>query len=345
MKINIKNIRVKSICATLFISLFLSCNSGVIEELEKQRDYILSISNLRQGFLDVFTSFGDTLGTVLGFNKDTKKSDIGEQLGKIGDAVKSVKDKLESIKSDSGYDLIKDKAESVIAKVIETLGKIVDGANKIKEATSSATDKIGNSDSDGDANSAKTKSVKGLVEGISMIYGAAKDAKGLAKEDASKEIEDSKAVGKLFNTNSTANTSGADALKGAHRAVIAASGADILAAIKAANKDGKEKTIDQAQDAYEIAIATKSDGNTHASIQTNASVIAAGLALRAMAESGKLATHSTNAKEKEVNAILIGVVGKTVNEIISIIRRTVDGCLKDVSDCIKENSTSEVKSK
>ncbi len=59
MKINIKNIRLKSICATLFISLFFSCNSGVIEELEKQRDSILSISNLRQGFLDIFASFSD----------------------------------------------------------------------------------------------------------------------------------------------------------------------------------------------------------------------------------------------------------------------------------------------
>ncbi|AHH11438.1 hypothetical protein bcCo53_001603 (plasmid) [Borrelia coriaceae] len=36
MKINIKNIKVKSICATLFISLFLSCNNGGPEIREGQ---------------------------------------------------------------------------------------------------------------------------------------------------------------------------------------------------------------------------------------------------------------------------------------------------------------------
>ncbi|AHH11447.1 Variable outer membrane protein (plasmid) [Borrelia coriaceae ATCC 43381] len=48
------NIKVRSICTTLFISLFLACNSGVIEELEKKNAFLSSIANLGNGFLDVF---------------------------------------------------------------------------------------------------------------------------------------------------------------------------------------------------------------------------------------------------------------------------------------------------
>ncbi|UPA17154.1 hypothetical protein bcCo53_001327 (plasmid) [Borrelia coriaceae] len=67
MKINVKNIKIKSICATLFISLFFSCNNG-IEELEKRNNFLSSLANLGSDFLSVFTSFGDSLGGVLGFN-------------------------------------------------------------------------------------------------------------------------------------------------------------------------------------------------------------------------------------------------------------------------------------
>ncbi|AHH11703.1 hypothetical protein bcCo53_001523 (plasmid) [Borrelia coriaceae] len=49
MKINIKNINIKSICATLFISLFLFCNNG-IEELEKENTFLASLANLGNGF-------------------------------------------------------------------------------------------------------------------------------------------------------------------------------------------------------------------------------------------------------------------------------------------------------
>ncbi|AHH11922.1 variable large family protein (plasmid) [Borrelia coriaceae] len=344
MKINIKNIRIRSICATLFISLFLSCNNG-IEELQKQRDSILSISNLRQQFLDVFSSFSDMFTDAFGITADTTKKQFGEHLGKVGDAVQAVKGKLENIKADENFDLIKDKAESIIAKAIETLGKIIDGANKIKQATASASGKIANSDSAGDAVQAETESVKGLVEGIVMFCEAAKGVGMHPKGNANKPIADSQEVGNLFNQTSNVG-SDAKALIGANRAVHTASGADILAAIEAA-KDITSKVagnINAATSAYDVAIANKSNGNL-TTIKTNASAIAAGLALRAMAKQGKLATVATHAPGEAVNAVLVGVVGKTLNEIVSTIKRTVDKCLKDVSECIKENSTSEVKTK
>ncbi|AHH11370.1 Variable outer membrane protein (plasmid) [Borrelia coriaceae ATCC 43381] len=66
MKINIKNIRIKSICTTLFISLFLSCNNGVIEELEKRNTFLSSLANLGNDFLNIFTSFSDMVTDTLG---------------------------------------------------------------------------------------------------------------------------------------------------------------------------------------------------------------------------------------------------------------------------------------
>ncbi|UPA17501.1 variable large family protein (plasmid) [Borrelia coriaceae] len=348
MKINIKNIRVKSICATLFISLFLSCNNG-IEELQKQNQSILSISNLRQIFLDVFASFGDMLKDPFGITAATTKKSVGEQLGKVGEAVKSAKSKLESIKSGSGYDLIKDKAETLIAKAIKTLKKIVNGTNKIKEATKDADDQIANAgSSNADAVKADETSVKNLVKGISMVYEASKDADVAPKGDARKATgSDCKAVGKLFGTNGS--LAGSE-LKAANVALNVASGADILAAIEAANKDGQEKpasTINLAKDAYDIAIANNSGSNDaeDAAVKQNASVIVAGLALKAMARGGKLAINTTHAPQEGVNAVLSRAVGKTVSEIVFTIRRTVDKCLKDVSECIKENSTSNEKSK
>ncbi|AHH11556.1 variable large family protein (plasmid) [Borrelia coriaceae] len=65
-------IKVRSICATLFISLFLSCNNG-IEELEKRNYFLFSLANLGNDFLDVFTSFADMVSDVLSIKAETKK--------------------------------------------------------------------------------------------------------------------------------------------------------------------------------------------------------------------------------------------------------------------------------
>ncbi|AHH11457.1 variable large family protein (plasmid) [Borrelia coriaceae] len=336
MKINIKN-RIKSICATLFISLFLSCNNG-IEELQKQRDSILSISNLRQNFLDIFTSFSDMFTDAFGITTETTKKQVGEHLGKVGDAVQAVKGKLENIKADENFDLIKDKAESIIIKAIETLGKIVEGTNKIKVATKDANGPIGGHTTDNQsAVQAIKASVEGLVEGISMIYRTAKEANIDSKGEAKKTITNVQAVGKLFGTNSEVNGGNGSELKAAHIALTAVSGADILAAIDAVkDQSGVPGNIDAATNAFEMAIANASGANNiTGDVNTNASAIAAGIALKAMAQNGKLATVATHAPGKEVNALLIETVTKTLNELLSTIRRTVDKCLKDVSDLIK----------
>ncbi|AHH11373.1 Variable major protein (plasmid) [Borrelia coriaceae ATCC 43381] len=67
MKINIKNVRVKSICATLFIALFFSCNNG-IEELEKKNIFSDSLVRIGHGLQEIFGFFGNAMGDALGFS-------------------------------------------------------------------------------------------------------------------------------------------------------------------------------------------------------------------------------------------------------------------------------------
>ncbi|AHH11592.1 Variable outer membrane protein, partial (plasmid) [Borrelia coriaceae ATCC 43381] len=174
MKINIKNIKVGSICATLFISLFLSCNNG-IEELEKQRDSILSISNLRQGFLDVFALFGDMVSDAFGIKADTTKEDIGRYFTNIADTMKSVKEKLNSIVAESGnYEKVKEK----VNVFIKTIEKIEEGA-KIAAGGAKGDAKIGGATVTGqEPTPADETSVNALVKGIKTIVGVLLESKG-----------------------------------------------------------------------------------------------------------------------------------------------------------------------
>ncbi|AHH11347.1 Variable outer membrane protein (plasmid) [Borrelia coriaceae ATCC 43381] len=136
MKINIKNIRIKSICATLFISLFLSCNNG-IEELEKRNSFLSSLANLGNDFLSIFSSFGDSLGDVLGFNTDTKKSEVANYFKKIQTTLERTKTGLNNIvtnmKNDNNPNAT--ATETAVNKLVsETLDKIIEGAKTVSEA-------------------------------------------------------------------------------------------------------------------------------------------------------------------------------------------------------------------
>ncbi|WP_241766235.1 variable large family protein [Borrelia crocidurae] len=333
----------------MVVMMVMGCNSGGVkgggasggEGSSGLSDIILSA---RKEFLDAFLSFGELLKEALGFNLDTTKKEVGEHLGKVGEAVNVVKSKLEGLKSNGQFDLIKDKASSVITETINTLKKVVDGVSKINYATGSAVGKIASATGDTDsANPADTASVKGLVEGISMIYEAAKKVKIDSKGNAAKTITDSKEIAKLFND--TGNV-GATGLKAANVALNSASGADILAAIEAVKEQSSAAgNIDAAKNAYDIAIANKSNNDITGNVKTNASALAAGIALRAMAKGGKLATKATDAPQEGINAILSRAASKTVNEIMFNIRKIVDKCLKNVNDCIEENFSTEVKSK
>ncbi|AFI32172.1 Vlp protein (plasmid) [Borrelia crocidurae str. Achema] len=336
------------ILVVMMFVMVMGCNSGGVKGGEEKGTQGIGglgevISNLREGFLEVFVSFGNILKDTFGLTSNTTKKEVGERLGKIGEAVEVAKGKLEGIKGTDQFSLMKDKVDSVITNAVNILKKLVEGTKKFKEATDGANGKIGNANGTEDAVQADIASVKSLVEGINMIYEAAKEVKVDSKGNADKTISDSKAIAKLFNNTASADATG---LKAANVALNSSSGADILAAIDAAKNgiNAPAGQISAAKNAYDIAVAIKNSADAGADVRDKGSVITAGLALRAMAKNGKLATHA-NVPAEGLNAVLIGAVSKTVNEIVSTIRRTVDKCLKDVDDCIKENSNSEVKSK
>ncbi|AHH11930.1 Variable outer membrane protein, partial (plasmid) [Borrelia coriaceae ATCC 43381] len=170
MKINIKNIKIKSICATLFISLFLSCNNG-IEELEKKNQFLSSLANLGNDFLSVFTSFGDSFGGVLAFDKTTTKSKVGEYFKKIQETVQGVKTGLNKIVTDmkNQNNPNAEATGTAVTTLNLQLSKIIEGAKTVSDA-------IGDTDNglivdfggggDGVGVAGDSKVVQSITEGI-----------------------------------------------------------------------------------------------------------------------------------------------------------------------------------
>ncbi|AHH11328.1 Variable outer membrane protein (plasmid) [Borrelia coriaceae ATCC 43381] len=216
---------IKSICATLFISLFLSCNNG-IEELQKENHSIRSISNLRQSFLDVFTSFGNMVTDAFGIKADTKKSEIGKYFTDIADTMKTVKAKLTSeITNDKNYENY-GKVKTAFGEFIEILDKIGNGAKQIVNGIGAGN--IGNTVSNQDSAPAGSKSINFIVQGIKGMVDVVLKGKGDAEATKTKE-DQHKTVGKLFSGKAN---DGTEAIAAAASASIGAvTGADILQAI------------------------------------------------------------------------------------------------------------------
>ncbi|AHH11264.1 variable large family protein (plasmid) [Borrelia coriaceae] len=337
MKINIKNISIKSICAILFISLFLSCNNG-IEELEKQRDSISSISKLRQDFLDIFTSFGDMFTDALGIKVDTKKSEIGGYFTQIAETMKKVKEKLTSeVAKNENYA----KIETVVNELVKTIEKIGEGAKIVGNAIGTeGVELIGNVISanvsapaakgdTGDVNKLNRliEGMKGIIEVVLGNVGN-HDAGDTNKAQTGSARADDGAV-KLFDgttgPDSNAKTVAADAAK----AVGSVTGADIL----------------QAMVKNDVAAKLAKNNAAIASVASNAkdSTISGAIALRAMAKGGQFANgNSGNDVTDTVKGVAVSAITKALNTLAVAIRKTIDAGLKKVQEAMKlgANATS-----
>nr|WP_206742076.1 variable large family protein [Borrelia coriaceae] len=335
--------RIRSICATLFISLFLSCNNSgeELEKLQKQNTFLSSLANLGNDFLNIFTSFGEMTGTVLGFNKDTKKSDVGKYFKNIEDNLTTTKTKLEKLVAD-----MKDQGnpnaaatETAINKLVkETLDRIIEGAKTASEAIGpDAKDLIGNvaavnTEKKGSAGdiSKLDKLVDGIKNIVEVVLGnlGSPDAgdKSKASDSASNRNGTDGAL-KLFDGSSNgANTEAKEAANDASKAVGAITGADILKAM-----------IVTSGDAIKLA---KINGTTVSGINNYQDAIIAGaIALRAMASGGKFANGAsghdvTNA----VKGTALSAVTKALDTLTIAIRRTIDEGLKEVKKAMNINA-------
>ncbi|AHH11460.1 variable large family protein (plasmid) [Borrelia coriaceae] len=336
MKINIKNIRLKNICAILFISLFLSCNNG-IEELGERNNFLSSLASLGNDFLSVFTSFGDSLGGVLAFKPDTaKKSDVADYFKNIHNAVKDTKDKLNTIvdnmkaKDNPNAEAVKTKVDELIKAKLD---RIIEGANEALKGTG-GSEFIGNVAIQEKGGAAGD--IVSLVNGIKSIVdivlknnegkhnaGDGKKASGNVEERVGKSANDE--AGKLFDdsgTNSGIGSTTHDAKKvaaDAAKAVGAVTGADILKAMVEKNGD---VTGAGAKDA----------------------TIAGAIALRAMIRDGKFPGVASRASSDNTDytAIMKGVavsaVNKALNTLTIAIRKTIDEGLKTVKYAMNINA-------
>ncbi|AHH11691.1 variable large family protein (plasmid) [Borrelia coriaceae] len=341
MKINIKNIKVKRICATLFISLFLSCNNG-IEELEKRNSFLSSLANLGNDFLSIFISFGDMTGTVLGFNTTTKKSDVGNYFTKVKEAVEGVKGKLntivESMKSSNNPNAV--GVETAVKTLIDnTLDKIIEGAKTVSGAIGTTGDELlGNGSADktkGGAAGDVDKLVEGMKEIVKLVLGEKGDPNAGDGKKAGNNVEDRTGgsaqgeAGKLFHDSGNSSGIGSsanDAKKAAAdaaKAVGSVTGADILQAIVTYGKTMATKATEaRAKDA----------------------TIAGAIALRAMTKDGKfpgVASGGVAADDADyqvaVKGVALSAVTKALDTLTIAIRETIDAGLKTVKKAMNIN--------
>ncbi|UPA12790.1 variable large family protein (plasmid) [Borrelia venezuelensis] len=330
---------------TLF--LLLSCGSGSTKAEDSQSRFLKSVINLGNDFLNVFTSFGEMVEGILGFNTNTKKSDIGVYFKKVHDTLSSTKTALEKIVTDmkSENNPNAEATDTAVKTLVDnTLSKIIEGAKTVSEAIGDSTDPITNIAQN--ASGVAGTEVDTLVKGIKDIVDIVLKDIGTADAGDDKKADDLGSrtanagdgeAGKLFGNAAIANDpkkSAADAAK----AVGAVTGADIL---KAIIKDGG----DAAKFAKELT------GNVSA-IPRDAT-IAGGIALRAMAKDGKFANGNANESKKVVEGAAVSAVIKALDTLTIAIRKTVDEGLKTVKEAMKinatdtpvntDNTTSEVK--
>ncbi|WP_433996727.1 variable large family protein [Borrelia venezuelensis] len=340
-----KRITLCALLMTLF--LLLSCGSGSTKAEDSQSRFLKSVINLGNDFLNVFTSFGEMVEGILGFNTNTKKSDIGVYFKKVHDTLSSTKTALEKIVTDmkSENNPNAEATDTAVKTLVDnTLSKIIEGAKTVSEAIGDSTDPITNIAQN--ASGVAGTEVDTLVKGIKDIVDIVLKDIGTADAGDDKKADDLGSrtanagdgeAGKLFGNAAIANDpkkSAADAAK----AVGAVTGADIL---KAIIKDGG----DAAKFAKELT------GNVSA-IPRDAT-IAGGIALRAMAKDGKFANGNANESKKVVEGAAVSAVIKALDTLTIAIRKTVDEGLKTVKEAMKinatdtpvntDNTTSEVK--
>ncbi|UPA11430.1 variable large family protein (plasmid) [Borrelia parkeri] len=338
---------------TLF--LLLSCGSGSAKAEDPQSRFLKSVISLSNDFLNVFTSLSDMVGGVLGFDTNTKKSDVGNYFKKVHDTLSSTKEALNKIVADMKSDNNPNASavETAVTNLVTTtLDKIIEGASEAVKGAE-GNEPIGNvaEPAAGAGVAAGSDAVKSLSEGIGKIVevvlkgkgsAAAGDDKGPVKDadggaGAARGADGAGADGdarKLFASDNAGDAaSAAKVAKDAAKAVGAVTGADILQAI--AKGDGGESA--------KLAKHNNTIANNNGANANNAKdgIIAGAIALRAMAKGGKFANASAAAAGVKDNVIsaAVSAVTKALDALTIAIRNTIDAGLKTVKNTMNINST------
>ncbi|WP_433996724.1 variable large family protein [Borrelia venezuelensis] len=323
-----KRITLCALLMTLF--LLLSCGSGSINAENPQSRFLKSVISLGNDFLNVFTSLSDMVGGVLGFNTNTKKSDVGNYFKTIHDTLSSTKTALEKIVADmkTENNPNTEATDMAVKKLVsETFDKIIQGSKTASEAIGDASDLLGNVAAHAAPAGAKGET-ENLIKGIKSIVDVVLKNEGNPEAGDDKKAEDGNTsrtandgAGKLFaNDNAGAADAAKKSAADAAKAVGAVTGADIL---KAMIKDNG--------DAAAAKLANAKDGT-----------IAGAIALRAMAKDGKFTGPSADDQGSVapiVKGAAVSAVTKALDTLTIAIRNTIDVGLKTVKDAMKFNPT------
>ncbi|ETZ17328.1 Variable outer membrane protein [Borrelia duttonii CR2A] len=303
----------------MMLVVVMGCNSGVVEAEQGKNKFLQSLVNVSNEFLNVFTSFGEMVGSVLGLSVESKKSDVGKYFKTVQGTVEGVKTGLNKIVSEMKEE--KNPNAEATATVVKTLvegklDKIIAGAKEASEAIGDASEPIGNVA--GQNGGGTVGDIDGLVKGIKGIVEVVLGKEGNAgagddkKAEDGNTVRDDNAAGILFaNNNAGASAAAKKSATDAAKAVGAVIGADIL---KAVVKDSGNAVI---LAKHNVANGNAGNGKTDA-------VIAGGIALRAMAKGGKFANSSDADVSAAVKGAAVSAVTKVLDTLTIAIRSTID---------------------
>ncbi|BDU63425.1 hypothetical protein BOFE_09650 (plasmid) [Candidatus Borrelia fainii] len=328
-----KRITLSALLMTLF--LLLSCGSGSANVEDPKSKFLQSVISLGNDFFNVFASFGDMVGGVLGFDTTTKKSDVAVYFKKVHDTVQGTKTSLDKIVSDmkSKNNPNAATAERVVKEVGETLSKIIDGAKTASEAIGTDGTELLGTVADQN-NGGVAGDVDKLVQGIKSIVDVVLENEGKHDAGDDKKAEDgstardNNAAGMLFASNNAGvSASAKKSVTDSAKAVGAVTGADILQAIVKDNGDAAK-------------LAKNSVANGNAANAKKDAVIAGGVALRAMAKGGKFANSSDTDVTTEIRRAATSAVTKALNTLTIAIRKTIDSGLKSINKALASKDAS-----
>ncbi|WP_041177102.1 variable large family protein [Borrelia crocidurae] len=328
----------------LMMMIVMGCNSGGVGGGEEGKNkFLQSLVNVSNEFLNVFTSFGEMVGSVLGLNVDSKKSDVGKYFKTVAGTVQGIKDGLNKIVAEMKEEKNPNAVgvESAVKTLVESkLDKIISGAKEASEAIGvEGAELIGNVAAQNNAGS--FGDVTNLIKGIKSIVEVVLKGVGSAESGDDKKASDGSTArtngnagdgeaAKLFITGNGAAGEQANAKKvvtDAAKAVGAVTGSDILQAmIKDNGKSAK--------------LAENNDANANVGVSPKDAVIAGGIALRAMAKGGKFANSSDADVSAAVKGAAVSAVTKVLDTLTVAIRKTMDLGLKSVKEAMKTNTSA-----
>ncbi|UPA17329.1 variable large family protein (plasmid) [Borrelia coriaceae] len=334
--------KVKSICVTLFISLFLSCNNG-IEELEKRNTFLSSLAKLGNDFLSVFTSFGDSFGGTLGFNA-VKSGDTGNAISahfeKIGKGLGDTKGKLDGLAKEISSIPHADNTgvDGVIKEVSEVLTKLIDSVSRLAGVTKEAGKISDTNTSAAPPAGASAVDVKTVTEGVKAIIEIANEvAKNsgvnfIQKGNNGEQVKNAtKAVEAPVGSNN--NKASANAGPNLADEVSKADPWAMIAKIENAKTDGVILKGDDNNETGALAIGTNSS-HSNVGAATTAD-LAAAVAFKAMTKTGKFSAQNDN-EAVAVKAAAVSAVNKVLGIINFIIRKTINLELDKIKSAVQK---------